>query len=56
MIILTNLATVPCGEGSALSVYKAILPIVAGGGPVTGADPAAKVSQEHDQKNTAPSG
>jgi D-alanyl-D-alanine carboxypeptidase len=28
MIILTNLATVPSGEGSALAIYKAILPIV----------------------------
>ncbi|HEY2204667.1 MAG TPA: serine hydrolase domain-containing protein [Pseudonocardia sp.] len=37
----TNLATVPSGEGSALTLLKTILPVFYGAGSVPGGDPAA---------------
>ena len=40
----TNLATVPTGEGSALTILKAIMPVFYGEGSVPGADPAAAPS------------
>lgn len=40
----TNLATVPTGEGSALTILKAIMPVFYGTGSVPGADPAAAPS------------
>lgn len=40
----TNLATVPTGEGSALTILKAIMPVFYGKGSVPGADPAAAPS------------
>jgi D-alanyl-D-alanine carboxypeptidase len=45
IIVATNLATVPSGEGSALVLYKAILPVLYGAGASPpGSDPAASAS------------
>ncbi|WP_092808202.1 serine hydrolase domain-containing protein [Rhodococcus globerulus] len=41
IVIATNLATVPSGEGSALVLAKGIIPTFYGGGGVPGGDPAA---------------
>ncbi len=41
VVILTNLATVPTGEGSALTILKSLLPIFYQGVPLPSGDPAA---------------
>jgi D-alanyl-D-alanine carboxypeptidase len=41
IVIGTNLATVPSGEGSALTILKGLLPIFYPGMTVPGGDPAA---------------
>jgi D-alanyl-D-alanine carboxypeptidase len=41
VVIGTNLATVPSGEGSALTLLKTVLPVFYPGMPIPGGDPAA---------------
>ncbi len=41
VVILTNLATVPSGEGSALTLLKAMLPTLYPGFSLPGGDPAS---------------
>ncbi|MGW4341106.1 D-alanyl-D-alanine carboxypeptidase, partial [Rhodococcus koreensis] len=41
IVIGTNLATVPSGEGSALALLKGILPVFYGAGSVPAGNPAA---------------
>ncbi|RMI31408.1 serine hydrolase domain-containing protein [Nocardia stercoris] len=42
IVIATNLATVPSGEGSALTLLKAVLPVFYPGDAVPGGDPAVE--------------
>ena len=44
IVICTNLATVPSGEGSALTILKALLPVFYPGMAIPGGDPAAAPS------------
>jgi D-alanyl-D-alanine carboxypeptidase len=44
IVIGTNLAAVPAGEGSALVLLRAMLPVFYGAGIAPGGDPAAPAS------------
>lgn len=49
IVIATNLATVPTGEGSALVLLKAIIPTFYGEGAVTGGNPASVPERTDEQ-------
>lgn len=56
IVIGTNLATVPSGEGSALQILKGLLPIFYPNAPIPGADPAAAPTSGADATSTSTTG